>query len=179
RRLTIFCLFVSLSVRHPDLYSFPTRRSSDLGKGPFDGAQQVAIKESVEVAGQAALNADFGGATIPGFAGAAYDLLKRKRVGIGGLRSAAKAAKTASDEADIGEVDVAIDDVGDGFTNGLRAQIIRDGYQSFEVSAFDLCQAQALLEGELFALQNRLKRIARAGGALGKSSRKASLRHRF
>src|SRR5256884_3775566 len=31
---------------------------------------------------------------------------------LGGLRSAAKAAKTASDEADIGEVDVAIDDVG-------------------------------------------------------------------
>src|SRR5215469_17245853 len=124
------------------------------GQRLFDGAQEVAVKESVEVAGQAALNADFRCAAIPGFAGATNDFVEGKRVGIGCLRSAAKAAKTASDEADVSEIDVAVGDVGDRSTDGLRAQIIRYRYQSFEISAFGGCQAHDALP--ILVLQNGL-----------------------
>src|SRR5215469_14815573 len=136
------------------------------GQRLFDGAQEVAVKESVEVAGQAALNADFRCAAIPGFAGATNDFVEGKRVGIGCLRSAAKAAKTASDEADRS-------------TDGLRAQIIRYRYQSFEISAFGGCQAHALFEGKLLVLQNGLKRVARARRALSERPREGFLRHGF
>src|SRR5262249_17321199 len=111
----------------------------------FDGAQQVAVEEAVEIARQAALNANFGGATIPGFLRAAHDFVERKRVGVGGLRSAAESAETAADKADVGEVDVAVDDVGDAFTDGFAAQMIRRSYHGLQARTFRSRQRQAPL----------------------------------
>ena len=127
-------------------------------KGAFDGAEEVAIKKSVEVAGQSALNADFRGAVIPSFPRAPHDFVEGERVSIRGLRSAAKSAKTATHETHVCEIDVAVDNVGDGFAYGFAAQIIRDGYERLQSGTFRGCQLQGLLEGQVFAMQNGLQR---------------------
>src|SRR5260370_41108052 len=97
----------------------------------LDGAQQIAVEKCVEVARQPALNANLGGAAFPSLPRTAHHFLKRKRISAGGSRAAPKAAKTASHETDIGEVDVAIYDVSDGVSDGLSAQLIGDTHKSF------------------------------------------------
>ena len=132
------------------------------GKNAFDGAQEIAVKKTIQIAPQATLNADFGRAAIPGFLRTANDFLKRERVGICGLGPAPKSAKAAANKADVGEVDVAIDYVGDGLAYSFAPQVVRYRHQSLQVRAFGSCQMQALLEKKFFAAQNCFERFARA-----------------
>src|SRR5207302_2760071 len=150
------------------IVNFHRRKSVDVhgGNGAFDGAQEVAVEKAVEVAGKAALNANFGGAAVPGFLGAAHDLFEGERVGIGGLRPAAKSAKAAANEANVGEINVAVDDVSDGLAGGLAPQIIRDSHQRLQASSFGSRQLQSLLERKVLAAKNRFKGIAHGGRAL-------------
>src|SRR5712692_11002692 len=99
------------------------------GKGMLDRAQEVAIEKSIEITGQPALNANFRCATIPGLAGAAHDFFERERVGVRRGGATSKSAKTAAHKTDIGEINVAVEDVGDRFSDGFAPQMIRDGYQ--------------------------------------------------
>ena len=135
------------------------------GKSVFDGAQEVAVEEAVEVTRQTALNADFGAAAVPSFLSAAHHFLEGKRVGISSLHAAAKSTKTATDKTDVGEIDVAVDDVSDGLTDGFTAQMICGGDQSLQIRTFHDRQAQALLKGKLFATQNSFQRFPRIGCA--------------
>jgi hypothetical protein len=102
------------------------------GNRMLDGAKKIAVEKSVEVARQPTLNTDFRSTAVPGFARTTDDFVERERVGIGGARSAAKAAETATDETDVREVDVPIYNVGDCLPNGLAPQVIRDGDQRFQ-----------------------------------------------
>src|SRR5215472_16124580 len=97
-------------------------------KSAFDGTAEGAIEKAVEEAGQSALDANFSGAAIPGFLRTAHDFVKRERISISGLRASAKSAETATDKADVGEIDVAVDDVGDGFPDRFVAEMVGDGH---------------------------------------------------
>ena len=96
----------------------------NLGIFGFDRGQHVAILEVRHLGIDAALHAYFGGAArdrLPNFA--EHDLIGMiVRVGLPAL--AFEAAELASDEADIREVDVAIDDVGDFVADILGARQI-------------------------------------------------------
>ncbi len=134
------------------------------GYGLLYRAQNVAIVERRQAVRQAALNADFGGADFPGFDGLLRDLLEAEEVGVGFARAAAEGAELAADEADIGEIDIAIDDVGDDIAGQLATQGIGGDQQAEQVVAFGVCQQQALFAREHAAIQrfhHLLERAAR------------------
>ena len=86
-------------------------------EGGFDHVEQVAVLERRHVGIDAALHADFGGAAGPGVGHLFDDRLVRMVVRVGFPALALEAAELASDEADVGEIDVAVDDVGDFIAN--------------------------------------------------------------
>src|SRR5580698_1476447 len=88
----------------------------------LDGAQNVAIEKAVEIARQSALDADLGGAAVPGFSRFLYKMFGGMRIGVGGSGAARETAEATADEADIGEIDVAVDDVSDCVADGFVAQ---------------------------------------------------------
>ncbi len=94
--------------------------------GIFHRAQQREIGRAVERRMDAALHADFGGAALPGFRGTARDFIEREVVGlaaqiVGGL-ALGEGAEGAFVFADVGIVDVAVDDVAHGLAADLAPQ---------------------------------------------------------
>ena len=89
---------------------------------PLDGAENVAIVELGKIAGQAALNADFGGAELPGLDRFSRHVVERMEIGVRLARAAAEGAEFASHKTDVGEIDVAVDDVGDDVAREFGAQ---------------------------------------------------------
>ena len=79
----------------------------------FYGAQNVAVIKRWQVARQAALNANLGCAKIPCFFRFAAHIFEGMKVAVVFARAAAEGTEFASDEANVGEIHVAIDDVGD------------------------------------------------------------------
>ena len=86
--------------------------------------QQIAILEGRHVGIDAALHADFGGSARDRIGDLRDDGVVGMVVGIGFPFLALEAAELAADEADIGEVDVAIDDVGDFLADVFGAREI-------------------------------------------------------
>ena len=91
---------------------------------------------------QSALNADFGGAELPGFDGFLRDLIRIEEVRVGLARAAAEGAELASHKTDVGEVDVAIHDIGDEVAGEFGAQQVGGGEQSEQVVAFGVSQRE-------------------------------------
>ena len=88
---------VHVHVRHPLLHL--------AGDVEVRGAGQVGV--------DAALHADLGRAERPRLLGAVADLVQRQRVGVGVGAPLRERAEPAAGVADVGEVDVPVDDVGD------------------------------------------------------------------
>src|SRR2546430_10978195 len=86
------------------------------------GSQNVAIVIRSQAVRESALDADFGGAELPGFGRLFRHLIQTEVVGVRFARAAAEGTEFASDEADVGEVDVAVDDVGDQVAGQFRAK---------------------------------------------------------
>src|SRR5260370_15286613 len=99
------------------------------GNGMLDGPQQIPVVKPIEVARQPALNANLRGAAFPGLARAAHHFLERERVSVRGSGPASKAAKTASHETHICEVDVSIHDVSDRISAGVSPQLVRNSHE--------------------------------------------------
>ena len=95
--------------------NFHGRKSVNVhaGDGIFHCAQNVAIVKRRQAMRQSALDADFGGADFPGFGCLLRDLIETQEVGVGFARAAAEGAEFASDKTDVGEIDIAVHDVGD------------------------------------------------------------------
>ena len=93
---------------------------------------------------QSALNADFGGAELPGFDGLLRDLIRLEEICVGLARAAAEGAELASHKTDVGEVDVAIHDVGDEVAAEFGAQQVGGGEQAEQVVAFGVSQGVSL-----------------------------------
>ena len=96
-------------------------------------AQDVPIMKRRQLTRQASLNANFGGANLPGVDGFLCDLIEVQEIRVGVARPPAEGAKFASHEADVGEIDVAIDDVGHQIAHQFSAQHIRRHQQAEEI----------------------------------------------
>ena len=116
------------------------------GHGAFHRAQNVAIIKLRQAARQAALDADFGRAQFPGFDGFLRDLSSSdEEVSVGLARAAAEGAELASHKADVGEIDVAIYDVGDDVADKLGPQQVRRRQQAEQIVAFGVGQRVRIL----------------------------------
>src|SRR5258708_3909863 len=91
------------------------------------------------------MNAYPGCAQRPRFLGLAGALIEAEEVGVMLPWAAAESAKLAAYKADVGEVDVAIDDVGHEIPNQFRAQFIRRHQQADQVVAFAVRQEVAFI----------------------------------
>jgi hypothetical protein len=96
----------------------------------------------------AALHAHLGGAGLPGLLGAVADLLQRQGVRVGVGAALGERAEPAAGVADVGEVDVAGDDVGDVVADDLAAQCVGDAGQRLQVGAVRGQQGDGLVVGE-------------------------------
>ena len=104
------------------------------GNGSFYGAQNVAVVERRQIARQAALDADFSGAQFPGSL-LCGPCLRGMKVRVGLSRAAAEAAKLAADETDVGEIDIAVDHVGDNVADQIRSQRVGGRQQREQIGA--------------------------------------------
>src|SRR5260370_6918559 len=133
----------------------------------LDGAADREVGRARVVGVDAALQADFGGATFPGFAAAALDFVERQVVGaaaqVGGELAFREGAKLTAKIADIGVVDVAVDHISDALAVDGGAQRIRGRAdplevrtagreQGHDVGLVKLLAAAALLDNPLHAL---------------------------
>ena len=112
----------------------------------LDGPQQIPVVKSVEILRQPALNANLRGAAIPGFERSPHDFAERERISVRCSGPASKPAKTAPHETHVGEIDVAVHDVGDRVADRLPPQSIGNGNQRIERRAFRHRKLQRLLK---------------------------------
>ena len=119
--------------------------------------KNVAIEKSVEILGQPALDADFSRARVPRFCRLRDDLLDRERISVGGIRPARESAKSAAHHADIREIYVAIDDVGDGIADLPAAKFVGRSDERCQIIAVCPREKQPFIEAEFAALQERAR----------------------
>ncbi len=131
------------------------------GSDLFHGAQNVAVIKLREVAREPALDAHLGRAQLPGFHRFLPDLFRTKEVSIGLARPAAEGAELASDETNVGEIDVAVDHVSDDVPGKLGAEHVRGHQQTEQVVPFRIRERVRLLErqlGPILGFENLLQR---------------------
>ncbi len=95
-----------------------------------------------------ALDADLGRADRPGLRRPAAHLVQRQRVGVGVPTALRERAEPASGVADISEVDVAVDDVGDVLAHDVAAQSVRERAELLQGGAVRAEQGQRLVVGD-------------------------------
>ena len=125
----------------------------DIRQVGFQLAGQVDVEGAFHLGGQPGLDADLGRAEVRCLPCAADDLVEREEVALLLAEVAAERAEAAPFDADVGEVDVAVDDVGDAVAVDLPAQFVRRGHQREEPRAVGLEEARALLHGDLAAFE--------------------------
>ena len=138
------------------------------GHGSLHRAQNVAIVKRRQTVRQSALNADLGRAELPGFDGLLRDLIRLEKIRVGFARAAAEGAELASHKTDVGEVDVAIHDVGDEVAGKFGAQQVGGGEQAEQIVAFGVGQSVSffLRDGvAVLSFENSLQRRAHAGAS--------------
>ncbi len=86
---------------------------------PLDFGSDFEVRCPWQVGMDPSLHADLGGARVPRLGGAVADLLQRQRVRVGVGPALRERAEPAAGVADVGEVDVARDDVADLVANDL------------------------------------------------------------
>ena len=83
--------------------------------------REVEVRRAGQLGVDAALHADLGRAEVPGLLGPVGDLVERQRVGVGVGAALGERAEPAAGVADVGEVDVPVDDVGDVVADDVPA----------------------------------------------------------
>src|ERR1700752_426956 len=91
------------------------------------------------------------------------DLLKAANVSVGCTRATVERAESANDVADVGVVDVAIDDVGDDVIGVTpRADLISSGSRARDVVRFE--QRSAFLDAQALSRKHAIKNRLNVGG---------------
>src|ERR1700722_901203 len=139
--------------------------------GALHGAENVAIIKRRQAVRQTALNADLGGSELPGLHGFLRDLVRLEEIGVRLARAAAEGAEFASHEADVGEIDVAVDYVSDEISDKFGAQKIRGYEQAEEIVSVGVGEREALFQGKRGAILRFENSIERGAGGIGKSRR--------
>ena len=122
------------------------RMDVHLRDGVLHGAQNVAVVKLGKIARQSALDADFGRAELPGFDGFLRHLVESKEICVRFARTAAEGAELASHKTDVGEIDIAIDHVGDDVAGEFSAQHIGRGEQAEQIVALRIRQSVGLFQ---------------------------------
>ena len=112
------------------------------GIAGLDGDQQVAVAEGVHLRVDAALHADLGGAAVDGVLHLGEHVVGAVGARVVVLAMTREGAELAADEADVGEVDVAVDDVGDLGADVGGADVVGGADQRGEVGALGLRAAR-------------------------------------
>src|ERR1700745_540442 len=115
---------------------------------PLDFGSDFEIRCSQPVGVGAALHAHLGGTGFPSLGGTVPDLLQRQGVRVGIGPALGERAEPAAGVADVGEVDVAGDAVGDVVTQDLAAQRAADAGQCLQVGPVRGQQGESLVVGE-------------------------------
>src|SRR5579862_6258103 len=104
------------------------------------------------------------------------------RVGVGSARPTRKSAETAADEADIGEIDISIDDVGDRVTYGFAPHLTSGSNQGLQRRTGCRRKPQGLLERKFDSFSCDSKKLVDFGRpSIGRRLRlelRGVLRHR-
>jgi len=116
-----------------------------LGGGRLHRAQNIAIVHGRKMARQSALDADFGGTPRFGFERLRPNLLGREEIRGLVARSDAEGAELASHKADVGEIDVAGDDVANDIPDQATADFVAGHDQTEQVSSFAAGEAHTLI----------------------------------
>ena len=122
------------------------------GDGIFHGSQNIAIVKGREFVGQPALDANFSRSQLPSLDSLLGELFEAEEVRITFARTTAEGTEFAANETHIGEIDVAIDDVGNKISDQIPAQGVGGDEQAEQVVAFDVGQQQALFSREMAAV---------------------------
>jgi len=131
--------------------------------GILDRAKNIAVIKLGEIARKPTLNAYFGRAESPRFYRLTRHVVQRVKVGVFLSRPAAECAELASHETDIGEVDVAVDDVGNDVARKFGAQNIRGNQQAEQVIPLRIGQRVRFFQrelGSILCLENFFERCA-------------------
>ncbi len=125
----------------------------DVGEFSLDGAGEVDVVVAVHLGGKAGLDAHLGGAQIPGLAGTADDFFDGEEVGLLLAMVAREGAEAAVLDADVGEVDVAVDDVGHHVPHAAAPQLVGCEDDGVDLWAPGLEQRRRFVNADVFALQ--------------------------
>ena len=115
---------------------------------PLDFGSDFEIRCPWQIGMDASLHAHLGGTGFPGLGGTVPDLLQRQRVRVGVGPALGERTEPAAGVADVGEVDVAGDDVGDVVADDLAAQRVGDAGQRLQVGPVRGQQGEGLVVGE-------------------------------
>ena len=137
------------------------------GKAGLHHVEQVAVLKRRHVGIDAALHADLGGAPGPRVSHFLEDGLVGMVIGVGLPALAFEAAELASDETDIGEIDVAIDDVGDFVADVFGARQVGAFDHRAQIGALAGVKRQTFLAGQFAAVQAFDQRRADRGRGVG------------
>jgi hypothetical protein len=113
------------------------------------GGDEVEVRRGGQLGVDAALHAHLGRAELPRLLGPVGHLVERERVGVGVGAPLRERAEPAADVADVGEVDVAVDDVGDLVTHGLAAQVVGQPAHLLQQRPLGRHQGQRVLVGQV------------------------------
>src|ERR1044072_781355 len=125
------------------------------GDALLDRLRDVEVRGAGQVRVDAALHADLHRADLPGLLGAVGDLVQGERVGVGVGASLREGAETAAGVADVGEVDVPGDDVGDVVTDRRLPYVVGHLAQRVPRRTLRVEQGQRLGVGELRGVVGR------------------------
>ena len=140
---------------------------------PLHRAQQRDVSFAGVGGMNAALHADLGRAPRPGFLHPAPDLFEREIIGLAAERfgrlALGERAEPAAERAEVGVVDVPVDDVAHGLTGGRRPDFVRRGESRLERA---LARAEELHDARFVeplaparARKRRVKRTVATGCA--------------
>ena len=121
------------------------------GSSAFSSRGEVDIERAFHLGGQARLHAELRRPKLHGLAGAPDDLVEGKKVALLLAEVAAEGAEAAALDADVGEVDVPVDHVGDAVAVRPAPQLVGGGHQSEERRAVRLEETRALRRAHLAA----------------------------
>ena len=97
--------------------------------------------------------------------GAVGDLVQGQRVGVGVGAPLGERAEPAADVADVGEVDVAVDDVGHLVADGVPAQVVGQPDHLLEQRPLGGHQGQRVLVGQVAGVLLRGRQGSRPAGS--------------
>jgi hypothetical protein len=109
------------------------------------------------------LDANLGSAELARLVGAPKNFFEWQKITFFGQMAATESTETTSFNANVGEVDVAVDDIRDDVPDGPRAQTIGGGNHRHQIGSSRVEQVRGFVDGNVLIGQSAVEDFA--GGA--------------